>query len=362
MPPRADDLPEPPDGARPTASHAGDERRAGLRESRLRESRLREGRLQADGLQEDGLQGAELKESEVWESELRGAEHLDLLRAALAEDHADEDITTAALVPATARASADFLVKAPGVICGLPLIAPLFGLLSPDVQVDLLAADGDTIGAGTVVARASGPAGALLRGERTILNVLQHLSGIATRTAAFVERALASGPGIHDTRKTTPGWRVLEKYAVRCGGGRNHRMHLADAAMLKENHLVAAYGSTGPEAIARAVKTLLADVAADLAIFVEVENQAELDAALAAAGPAAHRLVLMLDDFDIGATRAAVARLRPMPPPRPLLETTGGVTLERVEALASTGVQRISSGALTHSAPALDISMKLRRD
>jgi nicotinate-nucleotide pyrophosphorylase (carboxylating) len=283
----------------------------------------------------------------------------DLLRAALAEDHACEDVTTAALVDPARTAVAEMVVKAPGVICGLPLIAPAFALLDERVQVALLAQDGDTIGAGTVVARVSGPAAALLQGERTVLNVVQHLSGIATRTADLVERALPA-PDIYDTRKTTPGWRALEKYAVRCGGGRNHRMHLADAAMIKENHLVAAYGERGPAAIARAVRRLLQVLGPALTLYVEVEDEAELLAALGAAGPQAGRLVIMLDDFELEDIRAAVTRVRTMVPPRPQLEVTGGVTRERVQALASTGVGRLSSGALTHSAPALDISLKIR--
>lgn len=292
------------------------------------------------------------------EAVLRSDETLALLRTALAEDHADEDVTTAALVDPVRTAVAEMIVKAPGVICGLPLVAPLFHLLDETVSVELLAEDGDTIGAGTVVARLRGPAGVLLRGERTILNVVQRLSGVATQTADYVEATLG-GAGLYDTRKTTPGWRALEKYAVRCGGGRNHRMHLADAAMVKENHLVAAYGERGPDAIARAVRTLLDDLAAHLALYVEVEDTTELEAALTAAGADVDRLVIMLDDFEIEDIRAAVQRVRRMEPPRPKLEITGGVTLESLEGLAATGVARLSSGALTHSARALDISLKL---
>ena len=167
------------------------------------------------------------------------------------------------------------------------------------------------------------------------------------------------GAGLYDTRKTTPGWRALEKYAVRCGGGHNHRMHLADAAMVKENHLVAAYGSRGPESLGRAVRTLLDELPAHLALYIEVEDAAELDAALEAAGADAGRLVIMLDDFEIEGIRAAVNRVRGMEPPRPKLEVTGAVTLKSLEGLAATGVARLSSGALTHSAKALDISLKL---
>ncbi len=315
----------------------------------------------ADAPNADAPNTGALSDDASEEGDLPGADgYMDLIRAALAEDHAADDVTTAALVDATRTARAEMIVKAPGVVCGLQLIEAVYGLVDPDVRVELLADDGDTIGAGTVVARVEGPAAALLRGERTVLNFVQRLSGVATRTADLVELAMASGPGIYDTRKTTPGWRALEKYAVRCGGGHNHRMHLADAAMIKENHLVAAYGATGSASIATAVRTLLAKLPAGIDIYVEVENGEELDAAIEAAEAQAGRLVIMLDDFELEDIRAAVARLRRVPPPRPRFEITGGVTLDRIEALASTGVHRISSGALTHSAPALDISLKIR--
>ena len=293
------------------------------------------------------------------DDELQPAAYEALIGAALAEDHVADDLTTATLVPPARAAEAVFRAKAPGVICGLPLLAAVFARLDPAVEVTLAAEDGDTVGAGTVLARAHGPAAALLRGERTALNFLQRLSGVATRTAAFVEHTLATGVGIYDTRKTTPGWRALEKYAVRCGGGRNHRMHLADAAMIKENHLRAAYGETGPDAIARGVTALLAGIPGRVTIYVEAETQAEMEAALAAAGPEADRLVIMLDDFAFEDIRRAVLWIRSQPSPHPRLEVTGGVTLDRVEGLCATGVQRLSTGSVTHSAPALDISMKL---
>ena len=282
----------------------------------------------------------------------------DLIETALAEDHAREDVTTGTLVPDDHEAEAVFTVKAPGVVCGLPLLEAVFHALDPTLVIELDAEDGDTVGAGTVVARARGRAGTLLRGERTALNFLQRLSGVATKTAEFVEGTMATGVGIYDTRKTTPGWRALEKYAVRCGGGENHRLHLADAAMIKENHLRAAYGETGPEAIARGVRALL-DAIDEVTIYVEAESQAELEAAVAAAGEQAGRLVVMLDDFAFEDIRKAVLWVRQQPTPHPRLEVTGGVTLDRVEGLCATGVQRLSTGSVTHSAPALDISMKL---
>jgi len=289
------------------------------------------------------------------------AERLDeFLQRALDEDHVAEDVTTAALVPASHQATADLIVKAPGVVCGLDIAARVLALVDPTLRVDLRAEDGERVGAGALVLRVEGPAGSILRAERTLLNVMQRLSGVATLTAAFVEATMATGAGIYDTRKTTPGWRALEKYAVRCGGGHNHRMDLADAAMVKENHLRAAYGATGPDAITQAVRTLLAEVPDPLVIYVEAENQAELEAAVSAAGAQAARLVVMLDDFEFGDIRRAVNWLRAQPIPHAVLEVTGGVTLDSVEALAATGVRRLSTGALTHSAPALDMSLKIR--
>jgi len=298
-------------------------------------------------------------ETDPQQDRLDPASYDAFLRRALEEDRATDDVTRAALVPADRSAVAELTVKAPGVICGLDLAAPVFHCLDPDARVTLLAGDGDTVGAGTVVLRVAGRAGAILSAERTVLNVLQRLSGVATRTAAFVEATLATGAEIFDTRKTTPGWRALEKYAVRCGGGRNHRMDLADAAMVKENHLRAAYGRTGPDSIAEAVRTLLTSLPAGVTIFVEVEDRDELEAAVQAAGADAGRLVVMLDDFEIGPIRQAVRWLHGTPGPRPVLEVTGGVTLEHVAALAATGVRRLSTGSLTHSAPALDMALKI---
>ncbi len=284
-----------------------------------------------------------------------------LLRRALDEDRAQDDVTTKALLDEDRPAVADLVVKAPGVVCGLPLVAPLFQLLDDEAQIELLAEDGDTIGAGTKVLTVSATAGVILRGERTALNILQRLSGVATLTAAFAERAMGSGARIYDTRKTTPGWRALEKYAVACGGGANHRLDLADAAMIKENHLVARYGDTGPDAIKRAIRACRERLPEGKELYVEVENHEELEAAVAAGAGGHTDLVIMLDDFDLAGIRKAVAFLRDVPPPRPQLEITGGVTLERVGSLAATGVRRLSTGSLTHSAVALDMSLKIRR-
>lgn len=286
---------------------------------------------------------------------------LPFLERALDEDRAREDVTAAAvLVGDGPRLRAEVVAKQEGVVAGLPFLAPLFALLDPTSHVDLLMEDGTRVAGRTTLAWVDASARALLAGERTALNLLQRLSGIATRTAGYVEATMATGAQVYDTRKTTPGLRHLEKYAVRCGGGHNHRMDLADGAMLKENHLVAAHGQRGARAIAACVRACLAALEPGRTLYVEVEDDDELEAVLEAAGGERGRLVILLDDFDLGDVRGAVQRIRRLEPPRPQLEATGGVRRETIEALASTGVGRLSSGALTHSAPALDIAMKIR--
>lgn len=277
------------------------------------------------------------------------------LQAALAEDGAERDLTVNAVVPADRRVTADLVAKQSGVLAGLALAGPAVTLLDPGATVTLHAADGDDVGPGAPLATFTGQARALLSAERTLLNVLRHLSGVATLTRAYVEAVMATGAAIYDTRKTTPGWRELEKHAVLCGGGRNHRRGLADALMVKENHLYAAFGRTGPEALLEAVRRCRAGAPPGTPLYVEVETLAELKA-VAAERPE----VLMLDGFDLGEVREAVKHVRTLEPPRPLLEATGGMTLETVGAYAAAGVQRISVGALTHSAPALDLSLRVR--
>lgn len=283
--------------------------------------------------------------------------HMALLRLALDEDHAREDLTSLALVPADRVVVADVLAKQNGIVCGMPLMAPLFAELDERVQVESEYVDGDRIGARSVLMTVSGPARAVLMGERPALNILGRLSGVATQAGHYVEAAMGTGVHVHDTRKTTPGWRVLEKYAVRTGGAKNHRMHLADAGMIKENHLKAAYGETGPDAIARAVRTCIEQMPAGHDLYVEVESLDELRAAADAGAT-----VIMLDELDLGAIRQAVREIRQRPAPRPVLEITGGVTLENIGAYAAAGVQRISVGALTHSAPNFNWSMQVRRE
>lgn len=275
-----------------------------------------------------------------------------LVRAALAEDVGGGDVTTAALVPAGARASLAAVAKAAGVLAGLPVFAAVFGELSRQVEVEFLAADGDCVEPGSRIARVRGPAGPILTAERTALNFLQRLSGIATLTRAFVRAVEGTGVRIFDTRKTTPGWRKLEKYAVRCGGGENHRMGLFDACLIKDNHL-RLLGLPPGEAVRRARASLPAGVT----VTCEVES-AEAAAEAAEAGAD----VVLLDNMTpeelaraVAAVREAAVRMGR----RVETEASGGVTLADVCAVAESGVDRISVGALTHSAPALDISLEV---
>jgi nicotinate-nucleotide pyrophosphorylase (carboxylating) len=273
----------------------------------------------------------------------------------LAEDLGEGDVTTEALVAADASTVADVVSKADGVVCGLGVFLPLVRRLDPDARVEPAAVDGDRVRTGQRLLTVRGRARAVLSTERTALNVARRASGIATLTARFVEAVRGLPVDVYDTRKTTPGWRDLEKHAVRCGGGENHRLRLGDAAMLKENHLLCAFGRTGPDAIREGVRRLRATLPAGFPVCVEVEDLAELDAALEEPVD-----VVMLDGFALNDLARAVATVRARPRPRPAVEATGNVTLDVVRAIAETGVDRVSVGALTHSAPAFDLSMRHR--
>ncbi len=283
------------------------------------------------------------------------AAHRAFLENALEEDHARHDVTATAIVPAEARGVADVLARSTGVLAGVALAAEVFRLLDPEAAVECLAADGDLVGEGTTVLTVRGNARAILSAERTALNLLGRLGGIATLTHRFVEATMGTGVHVLDTRKTTPGMRHLEKYAVACGGGTPHRMDLEDAAMIKENHLYAAFGATGEASIREGIRRCRAALPAGKTLYVEVEDLNELDAAVEEGAD-----VVMLDGFDLGRIREAVHRLRGRDAPRPALEITGGVRLDTIAALASAGAQRISSGALTHSAPGMDLSLRMR--
>jgi nicotinate-nucleotide pyrophosphorylase (carboxylating) len=266
-----------------------------------------------------------------------------LVAQALAEDVATGDVTTAATVPTSARARARITQKAPGVVFGIAVAEETFRSLDADVSIERLAVEGEWREGGPVLAL-EGSAAAILTGERTALNFLQRLSGVATLAALYVRAIDGTGAQILDTRKTTPGMRALEKAAVAAGGATNHRAGLYDAVLIKENHAALAGG------VAEAVRRARAQ-APELLIEVECRTLSEVDEALAAGTPR-----ILLDNMSTEQLRLAVARVAG----RAELEASGGVTLETVREIASTGVQFISVGALTHSAPALDLSLLIQ--
>lgn len=265
-----------------------------------------------------------------------------LVQDALAEDLAGGiDVTSAATVPAGSTATMDFVAHAAGVICGTSVAAVAFELCDSDVHVDVLISDGSIVGRGDIVLRAQGPTKPLLTAERTALNFLGHLSGIATTTNRWVVELELGGTTtrVRDTRKTTPLLRALEKYAVRCGGGLNHRMSLSDAALVKDNHVVAAGGVAAAFA---AVRTEYPGIPVE----VEVDSLGQLAEVLDAGAD-----LVLLDNFTIEQTRRAVEMNRG----RAALECSGGLSVADAAALAATGVDFVAVGALTHSAPVLDI-------
>lgn len=261
--------------------------------------------------------------------------------ATLAEDlGGGRDVTSEAVIPADARFEGVMATRDAIAVAGLPIAAAFFRRLDPDASVDLLASDGDRVAAGTPVIRLAGRARALLTAERSALNTVQHLSGIATLTAAYVDRIRGTGAILLDTRKTIPGLRLLEKYATRMGGAQNHRMGLWDAAMIKDNH-VAVAGSV-EEAVRRARDAGVAD------IIVEVDQVEQIEPALAAGATR-----LLLDNMPPQILRGAVTLVGGRVP----TEASGGVTLDTIRAIAETGVTYVSVGRLTQSAPAADIGL-----
>jgi nicotinate-nucleotide pyrophosphorylase (carboxylating) len=265
-----------------------------------------------------------------------------LVEAALAEDVGQGDVTTSATVDEGAVGTAELVTRGPGVVSGLAAAEAVFRALDPAIEFERLVEDGERLASPASVARVSGSLRAILTGERTALNLLGRLSGIATLTRRYVDAVAGTGVAILDTRKTTPGLRALEKHAVACGGGRNHRFGLDDGVLVKDNHLRAA-GS-----VREAVERLR--TATDLPIEVECDTLAQVEEALAAGADA-----ILLDNMSLADLRAAVA----LAGGSVRLEASGGVTLETVRAIAETGVDEISIGALTHSAPALDVSLEL---
>ncbi len=267
----------------------------------------------------------------------------EIVARALAEDVGDGDVTTAATVPETARARALIRQKAPGVIYGLDVAVEVFCVLDPSMGAERLVSEGEWREDGGPVLGLEGSARAILTGERTALNLLQRLSGVATMAARCVRAVSETGATILDTRKTTPGLRALEKAAVAAGGATNHRFGLFDAILIKENHSALA-GGVG-EAVRRARTE-----APDLPLEVECRTLAEVDEALAAGAPS-----ILLDNMSLDELLEAVEHVAG----RAKLEASGGVTLETLREVASTGVDFVSVGALTHSAPALDLSLLL---
>jgi nicotinate-nucleotide pyrophosphorylase (carboxylating) len=265
-----------------------------------------------------------------------------LAYAALAEDVGEGDVTTEAVIDADATGGALIFLKEPGVVCGLGMVEAVFRALDGEIEVEALVDEGLLVESGTAVARLSGPLRAILTGERTALNFLGRLSGIATLTRRYVDAVEGTGVAILDTRKTTPGLRVLEKHAVAVGGGRNHRLGLDDGVLIKDNHLRA--GGSINEAVERA------RAATHLPIEVECDTIEQVSEALEAGADA-----ILLDNMTPDGLVAAVVLVRG----RARLEASGGVTLDNVRAIAETGVDEISIGALTHSARSLDVSLEL---
>jgi len=270
--------------------------------------------------------------------------HQQLIDLALAEDIGTGDITTDSLVPAEARGIGILKAKQNLVVAGLDVAGRVFATLDTDARCRCQAADGDAVSAGSELMVVEGRMAAMLKAERTALNFLQRLSGIATNTRRFLDRMKGARCRLVDTRKTTPGWRALEKYAVRVGGAANHRMGLFDGVLIKDNHIAACGG------VAPAVSLARRRVSHLVKIEVEVSDFQELGQALDAAAD-----VIMLDNMTLDDIRRAVALIDG----RALVEVSGGVTADRLQALADAGVDLISSGALTHSATAVDISMRI---
>ena len=272
----------------------------------------------------------------------------DLIDRAIQEDLSIGDATTDALIPDDLQATATLHAKSPGVLSGSEIAAAVFHRVDPDLTVEVALADGATMKRGRVILRVSGSAATMLKAERTAVNFMQHLSGIATATATYVEAVNGTGSQIIDTRKTIPGLRSLEKYAVRCGGGHNHRQNLGDGVLIKDNHIAAlklrgmSLGDVVRQAHERASHTIKVEV--------EVTSVAEAEEALESGAQ-----LLLLDNMSPDEMRKAVEVNKG----RALIEASGGINLTTIQAVAATGVDLISVGALTHSAQALDISMDI---
>ena len=273
-------------------------------------------------------------------------ETYDSVVRAVAEDVPTEDVTSAATISVEATATAHLVARADGVVAGLAVAELVLRHVVDGVQVVRRVSDGDRVARGDVVMEVTGPTGRLLTAERTALNFLCHLSGVATTTARWVAAVEGTGARVRDTRKTTPGMRQLEKYAVRCGGGVNHRTSLSDQALVKDNHVLAAGG------VVPAYRAVL-DRYPGLPVQVEVTTLEQLSELLAVGADQ-----ILLDNMSTDDMAEAVRRTRG----RAVLEASGGLTLERAREVAATGVDFLAVGGLTHSAPVLDIALDLRSD
>ena len=271
-----------------------------------------------------------------------------LIEQALAEDLGWGDVTTEALVSPDQQGKALIIAKAKGILAGTEVARQVFLKVDPELKVGILIEDGANVKPGDMIAKIEGKVASILKAERVALNFLQHLSGIASETARYVEAVKGLPAQVTDTRKTIPGLRALEKHAVKAGGGKNHRMHLGDGILIKDNHLAVlrSQGLNIKEIIARARQKALPE----LKVEIEVKTpQGAVEAAEAGAD------IIMLDNMDIDDMRRAVQLIKG----RAVIEASGGITLDKVRAVAETGVDLISIGALTHSAKALDISLEL---
>lgn len=273
-----------------------------------------------------------------------------LIREGLLEDDVTQDITTMTLIDHEVGIRAEFVSRHSGVLCGLPILAELFRQLEPAISLRPTKTDGDTMLAGERFLEITGPARPILRGERLALNFLQHLSGIATTTRQFVDAIAGSACQILDTRKTTPGWRILEKYAVRMGGGQNHRKNLSEFALIKDNHRRILQWSEEVDMTSWVEK--FSGKIPEILVELEVDNLEEFQEALRAEPE-----IILLDNFTLEDLKQAITLVDKWPGKRPLLEASGGISIQNVRAISETGVDRISLGAITHSAVAVDIGL-----
>jgi nicotinate-nucleotide pyrophosphorylase (carboxylating) len=321
---------------------------------------MRPGLAATDGSPTSGAALSPATEAALTAAGLDPAAVADVVTRAVAEDlpagsGLGVDVTSAATVPAALVATGRIVARARGVVAGLPVAAAVFdAVVGPAALVTLTAADGDRVEPGTEVLRVTGPVRGLLTAERTALNLLCHLSGVATATRAWVDAIAGTGAAVRDTRKTLPGLRALEKYAVRAGGGVNHRMSLVDAALVKDNHVVAAGGVAAAFAAVRAAFP-------DLPVEVECDTLEQVGEAVEAGAD-----LILLDNMTLDEQRAAVTLARRVPPDARragvLLEASGGLTLDVAAQVAATGVDYLAVGGLTHSVTALDLGLDLTLD